>query len=294
MIDRYRPFAIISSFLVLLFSVASHGQSSSPEDLTLRDGVVVKLKITKTFTSADARPGDKIELEADDNVFVGQRLVIAKGSSASATVTAVVPRKGRGHDGRLIMHLDFVTLADGETVSLRGAGTGHDPASQGFVEAQNSVSSADSAAGQYLHGKDAAFVQGTQITSYISGDMPLDQSRFALPTAGGPSPPQMTRLEVTSSPSSAEVDVDGQFISNTPASIGLSAGPHIVLVRMTGYTPWKRSVNASGGVMNFTANLNSDGSGSASNCFSGLDCAQSVGDAARSYKAQKDDAAAQR
>jgi hypothetical protein len=286
------PIALIAAF-TLIFSGLCVSQTSDG-GAVLHDGAVVKLRVPKTLTSAEARPGDKVALEAADNVFVGNQLVIAKGAAANATITTVVPRKGRGHDGRLILHLDYVTLADGETVSLRGAGAANDPASQGFVEAQNSVNSADSPAGQYLHGKDAAFVAGTQITTYISGDMPLDLSRFAGPTTGGPSPPQMTRLELTSSPSAAEVDVDGQFISNTPASIGLAAGPHIVLVRMAGYQTWKRSVNASGGLMNFTANLNSDGSGSASNCFSGVDCAESVGDAARVYKNKKDDTAAQR
>jgi len=246
-------------------------QATPVDTVVLRDGTPVKLRLTKMLSSSDARAGDKVSLEVAQEVNLQNKPVIARGGVASATVVTAEPAKGRGHQARLTIRLDYVTLADGETVTLR---LGENARSSSLLTATN-----------HVDGRDAVFAQGDAITAYVSGDTTLALSHFELSAANLPKQ-ELTRVEVTSSPAFAEVDVDGQFISNTPALLGLTPGAHILTVRSVGYNLWQKNLVASGGSMKFKATLAQDGTNGStiSNCWGGSDCADttgSVADAAR-------------
>jgi len=51
----------------------------------------------------------------------------------------------------------------------------------------------------------------------------------------------------SSTPSGAEVTVDGQFVGSTPSAIGLAVGSHAVVVSMPGFAQWKRELTVSSG-----------------------------------------------
>lgn len=284
---------------ILLPTAWAQNQTAAvPDTATLHDGAAIKLRMTKTFSSADARPGDKLSLEVLEDVLIENRLVIAKGGTASATVTTAEPRKGRGRDGKLVIHFDYVTLNDGETVSLRtsnDASGAVQATTLALMAAPNSVSTHESPMMQYMHGKDVAFLQGTEITAYINGDTPLSLARFHVPGPDIATTQELTRLVMNSWPNAAEVDIDGRFISDTPAAIDLAPGPHTISVRMAGYQNWQRTLQASGGTVNLTARLIDDGvNGSViSNCWGGGNCSDSVGSAARDYKERREEQAGQ-
>jgi hypothetical protein len=63
------------------------------------------------------------------------------------------------------------------------------------------------------------------------------------------------QLEVTSTPSSADVELDGNFVGNTPSTIGVSPGDHMVGVKKNGYGLWERKIRVSGGKVNISAEL---------------------------------------
>lgn len=54
-------------------------------------------------------------------------------------------------------------------------------------------------------------------------------------------------LNVSSSPSGADVFVDGQFLRNCPAALKLTPGKHTITVKMAGYNDWSRDVAVQSG-----------------------------------------------
>jgi hypothetical protein len=74
----------------------------------------------------------------------------------------------------------------------------------------------------------------------------LDQS----PAAAG-----QTQLELTSTPVGADIEVNGEFVGNTPSAIHLKPGDYTVAVKKNGYTSWERQVKVTGGNVNLVAEL---------------------------------------
>lgn len=70
--------------------------------------------------------------------------------------------------------------------------------------------------------------------------------------------PSTTQLSIASNPSSADIEVDGNFVGNTPSSVELDPGDHVVKVSKSGYKAWERKLKASGGSVNINAELQAD------------------------------------
>jgi len=51
-------------------------------------------------------------------------------------------------------------------------------------------------------------------------------------------------LEVTSEPTSADVELDGKFVGNTPVNLRLDPGDYTIAVKKSGYVRWERKVSA--------------------------------------------------
>jgi hypothetical protein len=64
-----------------------------------------------------------------------------------------------------------------------------------------------------------------------------------------------TKISVTSNPASADIEVDGGFVGNTPSTIELASGDHTVMVTKTGYKPWERKLKANGGNVSLNIEL---------------------------------------
>ncbi|PSH05120.1 MAG: hypothetical protein CXZ00_02895 [Acidobacteria bacterium] len=54
-------------------------------------------------------------------------------------------------------------------------------------------------------------------------------------------------IEITSTPSGADIELDGQFVGNTPSPLSVTPGEHGVKLVKTGYTSWERRINLSAG-----------------------------------------------
>lgn len=64
-----------------------------------------------------------------------------------------------------------------------------------------------------------------------------------------------TEVTVNSKPESADIEVDGAFVGNTPSTIHLVSGDHIVRVMKEGYQPYERKLRTSGGSVSLQAVL---------------------------------------
>jgi hypothetical protein len=65
-------------------------------------------------------------------------------------------------------------------------------------------------------------------------------------------------IDITSSPSASDVELDGNFIGNTPSTIGVSPGDHTISVKKRGYKTWERKIKVSSGKVNVFAELEAD------------------------------------
>jgi hypothetical protein len=65
----------------------------------------------------------------------------------------------------------------------------------------------------------------------------------------------MAELEIVSTPSGADIEVDGNFVGSTPSTLSLPAGDHNISVKKAGFTTWNRKMSVSGGHVNVSAEL---------------------------------------
>lgn len=245
----------------------SPSPSSLPPAHTLLDGTPVKLRLSQTISSADARVGQEIPFEVIEDVTVDSVTVIPKGATAIATVTEADHKKSMGRAGRLNISISYARLADQEKAALRAVkdskGGGHVGAMTGAIVATSIVFFPAAPLFLFIHGKDVTIPQGTEITAFVEGDMHLDMARFgvAAPTMAGSTPAitpatvAQASLVIESTPAGADIEVDGGFVGNTPSTIALAAGSHQIVVKRKGFADWSKTLNVTGGNVHLNAEL---------------------------------------
>jgi hypothetical protein len=240
----------------------SSSGSVSVKPNTLLDGTPVKLRIGRNLSSADAKVGEHIDFEVLDEVQVMGVVVIAKGATASGTVTSAEPKRRMGRGGKLELTLDYVRLLDNEKAALTatagGKGGSHTGAMIGAMVATSIFTLGGSALFLLMHGKDITISKGSETTAYIYGDMPLDIAKFG-PSApiGRPSSETSAQasLSIESTPTGAEIEVDGSFAGDTPSTLSLSSGSHEITVKKKGFADWSRKLNITGGAVRLNAEM---------------------------------------
>jgi len=70
-----------------------------------------------------------------------------------------------------------------------------------------------------------------------------------------PSDAGATTVNLSSTPEGVDVYVDGQFVGNSPASLRMKPGKHLVTAKMNGFSDWERELTVSGGTINLNAKL---------------------------------------
>ncbi len=235
----------------------------APTGPTLEDGTPLKLRISQTVSSADAHVGQTVDFEVLEEVKVHDVVVVPKGGVAWATVTVAESKKRMGRGGKLDMNIDSVRLVDGEKVALRavkeGKGGGHVGAMTGAIVATSIVFFPAAPLFLFMHGKDITIPKGTEITAFVSGDVPLDLAKFA--PAGSPvvaAVAAQETLEFNSNPAGADIEVDGSFVGTTPSSISVAPGDHAITIRKSGYKAWERKMKTSSGNVKVVAELEQD------------------------------------
>jgi hypothetical protein len=63
------------------------------------------------------------------------------------------------------------------------------------------------------------------------------------------------RLNIKSNPDAADIEIDGNFVGNTPSMVELLPGDHSVVIKKPGYKSWERKLKVVGGEVNLRAEL---------------------------------------
>jgi hypothetical protein len=294
MLQRFVSLAccLLLTIQMLEVSVAAqqNGPASAPvqdsaaacKQPCLEDGTPIKLRISQTVSSADAHVDDRVQFEVLEEIKISNVIIVPKGGIAWGTVTETQPKRRMARGGKLEIVMDSVRLADGEKAALRatkgGSGGGHTGAMTAGIVATAIVCIVCAPLFLLMHGKDITIPKGTEIPTFVNGNLPLELAKFQ--GASSPSQQVQTKLsspgvpptsvdqaqpsgdaqvEVMSVPSGADVELDGNFVGNTPSTIGVSPGEHTVGVKKTGYKTWERKITVSSGKVNISAELEPEG-----------------------------------
>src|SRR5580658_6616324 len=238
-------------------------QSAPPPPHTLVDGTPVKLRLSQTMSSADAKVGQEVPFEVLEDLQVDGITVLPKGATAIGTVTDANPKRSMGRAGKLDMSITYARLADQEKVALRAVkdskGGGHVGAMTGAIVATSIVFFPAAPLFLFIHGKDITIPQGTEITAFVEGDMHLDMARFApaspAPASAAPNAATQASVIVESTPPGADIEVDGAFVGNTPSTVSVAPGSHQIAVKKKGFADWTKTLNVTGGNVHLNAEL---------------------------------------
>jgi hypothetical protein len=258
---------LCSSLLVFqtaTVSVAEGRQSAatSRRPFILEDGTPVKLRLSQTVSSADAHVNDRVEFEVLEDVVVGDVVVIPKGSSALGTVTEAVPKRRMARGGKLEIVMDSVRLVDGQKAALRAVkeakGGGHTGGMTVGIVAAAIVFWPAAPLFLLMHGKDITFPKGTDVPTFVNGDMKLDPVKFQQAEGGSTQPISTgiaSNLAISSTPVGADIYLDQNFVGNTPSTVSVPSGKHSVSVKKSGFQDWVREMNFSGGAITLNKEL---------------------------------------
>lgn len=228
----------------------------------LQDGTPVKLRITRNLSSADAKVGETVDFEALEDVKIGETVIIPRGGIAWATVTEAQPKRRMGRGGKLNVNIDSVRLASGEKAALRAVkdveGGGNTGKMTGAIVATSIIFFPAAPLFLFVKGKDITIPKGTEIAAYTNGDIELNPAKFIAsgadktPSSGNASPSINAEADtvgviIKSTPDGAEITIDEKFVGNTPSTLRLKPGDHVISISKSGFTLWKRTVTLGSG-----------------------------------------------
>lgn len=151
--------------------------ASKPE-IVLRDGMPVRLRLTRTLSSANVKTGDQIDFDVLDDIRVAGQVIIPRSSKAIGVITEAEHKKWAARGGKLNLALQYVRLDDGTKVNLRAEsdnkGGGHVAAMTTGMVASVALSFGVAAPLLlFIHGKEAIVPAGTELTAFVDGDTRL-------------------------------------------------------------------------------------------------------------------------
>ncbi len=92
-------------------------------------------------------------------------------------------------------------------------------------------------------GVEVVTAKGSEETS----SQPEEEETPTVPTPAAAVAPETASVVLKSTPSEAEVMVDGKYVGNTTSTLLLEPGEHTITVRKVGFTTWQRTMTASAG-----------------------------------------------
>ncbi len=106
--------------------------------------------------------------------------------------------------------------------------------------------------------RDAKGKERKQLFQLVSSVPPSQSAAAAasVPESAQAILSEKVRCNFSSTPSGADIAIDGKYVGNTPSEIGLTAGTHIVVLTMLGFDEWTRDLTVTAdSVVNVTASL---------------------------------------
>jgi hypothetical protein len=252
----------------LIFAAAAMTAASAWAELTIPDGTRLRIRLDQTISSATPDQGQTVELSVTEPVKIGDVTVIPEGARVTGTVTEAQEKRRMGRAGKLDFSLDRVRAADGEWIPLRytlnkKAGDSH-AVRTGVITAGVAVVFWPAAPVFLLmKGKDTTINKGVIFDAFTDQNHTLvssvssaaEKEKQPAPMVPRPAAGGGATVTITSAVSGADIEVDGNFVGNTPTTLQVPPGSHEVTVKAAG-AAWQRTVQVSAGsVISLNADL---------------------------------------
>jgi hypothetical protein len=135
----------------------------------LREGDQIPLKFANDLNSKTAADGDTVEFVLDDDLKVGDTIVVPKGAHALATVTNVKRAGMMGKPGELNVQLQYLVAGD-TRIRIRGTKGREGQSATGATVALTVLFGP---IGLIKHGKEVDMPAGTPLVAYVDQDISL-------------------------------------------------------------------------------------------------------------------------
>jgi hypothetical protein len=133
----------------------------------VREGDEVALKFANDLSSKTATEGESVEFLLDNDMKIGDTVVIPKGAHALATVSSVKKAGMMGKPGELSVQLQYLVAGDNH-VRLRGSKGREGESKTGATVALTVLFGP---IGLIKHGKNVEIPAGTNLTAYVDQDI---------------------------------------------------------------------------------------------------------------------------
>jgi hypothetical protein len=245
--------------------------SLAAAQVTLPEGTKVLLRLEQTVSSESAKVGQPIEFTVTEDVTVDEQVVIAQGSNAFGTVIEAQGKRRMGRGGKLDFTIERVRGADGKYVPVRytqnvkkGGGRG---LTTGIVAAGIAFAVPVAAPlALLIKGKEVAVPTGTPFTVFTStsyspkpkasaqqssATLTLERVNEVRPSLA--SREDLATVNVKSAVAGADIELDGVFVGNTPASLKVAPGKHRLVLSLGSDQFARELVVTSGSVISVVA-----------------------------------------
>src|SRR5216684_2863422 len=254
-------------------------QSAAPsQKLLIKDGTPIKMKLKRGVYSQYAKIGDEVDYLVDEEVVIHSKIIVPEGTIVKGKVITAEHKRRMGRGGKIDISADSVKLFNSQSIPLRalqlgrGGGQGLNMTG-GMLAAASMTLGVGAPFALLMHGKDIEIRQGSSFTAFVDGDTWLEDIAFqtksspavSLPPAqASPAPMsgesslrngQTVAVSIASSPAGAEIEFDGNFVGNTPETLKVLSGDHLVVLRKHGFKSWERKLRVAGEIVNLTADL---------------------------------------
>lgn len=136
--------------------------SLTPSNVILPKDSLIKIKFMEDISSKENQAGDSVDYVVDDNVYVGETLILPKGAKGVGKIKKIVQPRIFGRDARIDLDFNHVLTVSGEAV----------PVTMGELAKQQAKTAAGAAGasigGMVLLGPvgivGGAFVKGSSVT----------------------------------------------------------------------------------------------------------------------------------
>jgi len=147
----------------------------------LANNTPIRVKLSKTISSATAHVGDAVELEVVEDLVVDGVNVLPAGAKVNGAIAEAEPKKRFGHGGKLAFSITSITLADGGQIKVRC-----------YQEASGSSNTSSDAVLPLSSGKDVTIPKDVEFTALVDGEARLKREGFETPKTHPASSPAIS------------------------------------------------------------------------------------------------------
>jgi hypothetical protein len=162
--------AMLSALVVTLMPLdLLQAQNNADQKLVLKEGTDVKLKFAQELSSKTAAEGDPVNFVVDEDIKIGDVVVIKAGTKALGTVTNAKKAGMMGKGGELNVRLEHLKAGD-TRVRLRGTKGKEGDSKTGTAVALTVLFGP---IGLIKHGKEIVVKEGSPLAAFVDDDVSL-------------------------------------------------------------------------------------------------------------------------